>query len=131
MSEMVGIRPEHTLAAAHAHFDRTQIVGPRPIDRILASVGVVDIDDFRALGQSLQELRDPEGAGSRTAAWDAGFIDGFILGARSLSIALGLDDFEAMVERMAEAYLSTDDPFDGQEDFRVALRAALNLGGGS
>jgi hypothetical protein len=44
--------------------------------------------------------------------------------------AIGLDDFEAAVERMADAYLSTNDPFDAQEDFRVALRAALNLGGG-
>lgn len=65
-------------AASHAHLDRTQIFGPRPIDRIVESLGV-DAEEFQAMAQSLADQREPADRG----IYAAGLLDGFVIGIRA------------------------------------------------
>lgn len=67
-------------AASHAHLDRTQIHGPRPIDRIIESIGV-DAEEFQAMAQALSDQRKPRPEG--VDHYPAGFLDGFVIGVRA------------------------------------------------
>jgi hypothetical protein len=72
------IGADELTAASHAHLDRMQLHGPRPIHRIIESVGV-DSEEFHAMAQTLRDLRQPPDSPS----YSAGLIDGFVIGVRA------------------------------------------------
>jgi len=68
--------------AMHAHADRTAILGPRPVHRIIASLHV-DAEEFQAAAQVIADHRQPEDRG----IFAAGLLDGFVLGVRATRAA--------------------------------------------
>jgi hypothetical protein len=80
------IGAEELTAASHAHMDRTAPIGPRPIHRIVASLGV-DGEEFQAMLQTLRDQRKPSNEGE----YAAGAVDGFVIGVRAARIAEGAE----------------------------------------
>jgi hypothetical protein len=70
--------------AMHAHGDRTQMLGPRPVHRIVASLGA-DADEVQAAFQALRDLREPTNPGE----YAGGLLDGFVVGVRAARAAAG------------------------------------------
>lgn len=81
---MKRIGADELTAASHAHLDRMQLHGPRPINRIVESIGV-DAEEFQAMAQALADQRQPADRG----IYAAGFIDGFVIGVRAASDSEG------------------------------------------
>lgn len=88
------ITPHDLEAGMHAFADRMRLFGPRPVERVLiAEADIEDPDEFRAVGQTLQNWRAPEkNAPTKTAAYDVGLLDGFVLGVRAAREAAGRED---------------------------------------
>lgn len=68
--------------AVRAHRDRTELHGPRPIHRIIASLQV-DAEKFQAMAQVVADYRAPEDRG----IYAGGLVDGFVLGVRAARFA--------------------------------------------
>lgn len=81
---MKKIGEDELLAASHAHMDRTELYGPKPIERIIESLGV-DSEEFHAMAQALRDMREPPDSPS----YSAGLIDGFVIGLRAAYAAYG------------------------------------------
>jgi hypothetical protein len=78
------IGADELTAASHAHLDRMQLHGPRPIDRIVESLGV-DAVEFQSMAQAIADQRGPDDRGT----YAVGFLDGFVFGVRAAQEAAG------------------------------------------
>jgi hypothetical protein len=81
------IGAEALTQAVHAHADRTQMFGPNPVARIIASLGV-DAEEFQAMAQVVSECRLPRP--EDCDHYPAGFVDGFVIGIRAARAAVDL-----------------------------------------
>lgn len=72
------ITKDDLLVAAHGHLQRTEPVGGS-IDHVFAELDV-DGSEFRGLGFELQTQRNPYDV----ELYDAGLVDGFVLGVRAV-----------------------------------------------
>jgi hypothetical protein len=71
------IGADELTAASRAHLAQTQLYGPKPIHRIIESIGV-DAEEFQAMAQALSDQRKPRPEG--VDHYSAGLIDGFVIG---------------------------------------------------
>lgn len=70
--------------AATGHMARTELFGPEPIPRIIASLNV-DVEEWHAASAAIREQRDvPE---ADRGPYSGGLVDGFILGVRAARFA--------------------------------------------
>jgi hypothetical protein len=88
--------------AVTGHFERMELIGPKPVPRIIASLNV-DVEEFHAASAAIREERNMDEADRGPYA--GGWVDGFVIGVRAARYAeqngTGQAEIELAVEAMA------------------------------